>query len=76
LIYDWNRAGGAVSPARGKVELDDETLRDEVVAASPASGVNTGVAPVPWILFDLGEKEYTMPRCHAPHRAEFRRRMV
>ncbi len=43
LIYDWNRAGGAVSPARGKVELDDETLRDEVVAASPASGVNTGV---------------------------------
>ena len=28
LIYDWNRAGGAVFPARGRVELDDETLRD------------------------------------------------
>ena len=26
LIYDWNKAGGAVFPSRGTVELDDETL--------------------------------------------------
>src|SRR5437899_1249980 len=28
LIYDWNTAGDFVSPAAGKVTLDDETLRD------------------------------------------------
>jgi hypothetical protein len=29
LIYDWNRhAGTQFLPGRGKVELDDETLRD------------------------------------------------
>ena len=37
LIYDWNRAGGAVSPARGKVELDDETLRDGLQSPSVKS---------------------------------------
>ncbi len=37
LIYDWNRAGGAVSPARGKVELDDETLRDGLQSPSVRS---------------------------------------
>ena len=34
LVYDWNKAGGAVSPARGKVELDDETLRDGLQSPS------------------------------------------
>jgi len=34
LIYDWNRAGGTAVPARGKVELDDETLRDGLQSPS------------------------------------------
>src|SRR5689334_4517988 len=35
LIYDWNRAGGPdLRPARGKVELDDETLRDGLQSPS------------------------------------------
>ena len=37
LIYDWNRAGGAVVPARGTVELDDETLRDGLQSPSVKS---------------------------------------
>ena len=37
LIYDWNRAAGAVHPARGKVELDDETLRDGLQSPSVKS---------------------------------------
>lgn len=37
LIYDWNRAGGAVFPARGRVELDDETLRDGLQSPSVRS---------------------------------------
>jgi 2-isopropylmalate synthase len=37
LIYDWNRAGGAVVPARGAVELDDETLRDGLQSPSVRS---------------------------------------
>jgi isopropylmalate/homocitrate/citramalate synthase len=37
LIYDWNRAGGAVSPSRGRVELDDETLRDGLQSPSVRS---------------------------------------
>jgi 2-isopropylmalate synthase len=37
LIFDWNRAGGAVFPARGKVELDDETLRDGLQSPSVKS---------------------------------------
>jgi 2-isopropylmalate synthase len=39
LIYDWNRAGGAASPARGAVELDDETLRDGLQSPSVRSPV-------------------------------------
>ena len=39
LIYDWNRAGGAASPARGTVELDDETLRDGLQSPSVRSPV-------------------------------------
>ena len=34
LIYDWNRAEGAMQPARGKVELNDETLRDGLQSPS------------------------------------------
>ncbi len=37
LIYDWNRAGGAVFPARGRVEIDDETLRDGLQSPSVKS---------------------------------------
>ncbi len=38
LIYDWNRAGGEeLRPARGKVELDDETLRDGLQSPSVRS---------------------------------------
>jgi 2-isopropylmalate synthase len=37
LIYDWNRAGGAAVPARGSVELDDETLRDGLQSPSVKS---------------------------------------
>ncbi len=38
LIYDWNRAGGGeVRPARGRVELDDETLRDGLQSPSVRS---------------------------------------
>ena len=35
LIYDWNRPeSGASRPARGRVELNDETLRDGLQSAS------------------------------------------
>ncbi|HYH45592.1 MAG TPA: 2-isopropylmalate synthase, partial [Thermoanaerobaculia bacterium] len=35
LIYDWNRAGGPdLTPLRGRVELDDETLRDGLQSPS------------------------------------------
>jgi len=35
LIYDWNNAGGSeLRPARGRVELDDETLRDGLQSPS------------------------------------------
>jgi 2-isopropylmalate synthase len=37
LIYDWNRAGGAALPAAGRVELDDETLRDGLQSPSVRS---------------------------------------
>jgi isopropylmalate/homocitrate/citramalate synthase len=37
LVYDWNRARGAVFPARGTVELDDETLRDGLQSPSVKS---------------------------------------
>jgi isopropylmalate/homocitrate/citramalate synthase len=34
LIYDWNLAGGRVYPAHGRVQLDDETLRDGLQSPS------------------------------------------
>jgi 2-isopropylmalate synthase len=35
LIYDWNRASGIeLQPPRGRVELDDETLRDGLQSPS------------------------------------------
>src|SRR5262245_51893737 len=37
LVYDWNRAGGAARPARGRGELDDETLRDGLQSPSVRS---------------------------------------
>ena len=38
LIHDWNRAGGEeLEPARGRVELDDETLRDGLQSPSVRS---------------------------------------
>jgi 2-isopropylmalate synthase len=37
LVYDWNRTGGAAVPARGRVELDDETLRDGLQSPSVRS---------------------------------------
>ena len=37
LIYDWNLAGGEARPARGRVELDDETLRDGLQSPSVKS---------------------------------------
>jgi 2-isopropylmalate synthase len=38
LIYDWNRdADGDLQPARGHVELDDETLRDGLQSPSVRS---------------------------------------
>jgi len=38
LIHDWNTAaGGDVRPARGTVELDDETLRDGLQSPSARS---------------------------------------
>jgi len=38
LIHDWNTATGAdMTPARGKVELDDETLRDGLQSPSVKS---------------------------------------
>ena len=37
LIYDWNRTGGGASPARGVVELDDETFRDGLQSPSVKS---------------------------------------
>ena len=38
LIYDWNRAEGEDSkPLRGRVELDDETLRDGLQSPSVLS---------------------------------------
>lgn len=37
LIYDWNRAGGEIRPAHGRVELADETLRDGLQSPSVVS---------------------------------------
>ncbi len=38
LIFDWNRDGGEdMMPARGRVELDDETLRDGLQSPSVRS---------------------------------------
>ena len=37
LIHDWNREGQAPRPARGRVELNDETLRDGLQSPSVRS---------------------------------------
>ena len=47
LIYDWNREGGAVFPARGAVEIDDETLRDGLQSPSVEEPLDRAEAPHP-----------------------------
>jgi 2-isopropylmalate synthase len=54
LIYDWNRAGGSVSPARGKVELDDETLRDGLQSPSVKSPSIEKKLQILHLMEDLG----------------------
>jgi isopropylmalate/homocitrate/citramalate synthase len=54
LIYDWNRAGGAVSPARGVVELDDETLRDGLQSPSVKSPTIDKKLRILHLMEDLG----------------------
>src|SRR5687767_5690045 len=34
LIYDWNRAGAAASSPAGRIQFDDETLRDGLQSPS------------------------------------------
>jgi len=47
LIYDWNRAGGAVFPKRGKVEIlnseppeEDRTQIEQAVWACPTQALS------------------------------------
>ena len=43
LIYDWNRQGdGEMTPARGRVELNDETLRDGLQSPVRVDAVDRG----------------------------------
>jgi 2-isopropylmalate synthase len=54
LIYDWNRAGGAVFPARGAVEIDDETLRDGLQSPSVKSPSIDQKTRILHLMEDLG----------------------
>src|SRR3954447_15278105 len=55
LIYDWNRAGGAdLVPARGRVELDDETLRDGLQSPSVVSPSIEDKLKILHMIADLG----------------------
>jgi isopropylmalate/homocitrate/citramalate synthase len=55
LIYDWNRAGGSdLRPARGKVELDDETLRDGLQSPSVRSPSIEDKLRILHMIADLG----------------------
>jgi 2-isopropylmalate synthase len=51
LIYDWNNAAGDdLRPARGKVELDDETLRDGLQSPSVRSpGIEDKLRILHWM---------------------------
>jgi len=55
LIYDWNRAGGPdLLPARGRVELDDETLRDGLQSPSVVSPGIEDKLRILHMIVDLG----------------------
>ncbi len=55
LIYDWNRAGGTeLVPARGRVELDDETLRDGLQSPSVVSPPIADKLAILHMIADLG----------------------
>ena len=55
LIYDWNRASGSeLAPARGRVELDDETLRDGLQSPSVVSPPIEDKLAILHMMADLG----------------------
>jgi 2-isopropylmalate synthase len=55
LIYDWNRAGGSdLRPGRGKVELDDETLRDGLQSPSVHSPSIEDTVQILHMMAELG----------------------
>jgi 2-isopropylmalate synthase len=55
LIYDWNTVDGAdLAPARGKVELDDETLRDGLQSPSVRSPSIEDKLRILHLIADLG----------------------
>ena len=55
LIYDWNTAEeGDLRPARGKVELDDETLRDGLQSPSVCSPSMEDKLAILHLIADLG----------------------
>ncbi len=55
LIYDWNRAEGPdLRPGRGRVELDDETLRDGLQSPSVRSPVIEDKLRMLHLMADLG----------------------
>ena len=55
LIHDWNRAGGdELRPARGRVELDDETLRDGLQSPSVRSPAIGDKLRILHLIADLG----------------------
>ncbi len=55
LIYDWNRASGEeLTPARGRVELNDETLRDGLQSPSVHSPRIEDKLRILHLMVDLG----------------------
>ncbi|HSS49765.1 MAG TPA: LeuA family protein [Thermoanaerobaculia bacterium] len=55
LIYDWNRVGEEdIRPARGKVELDDETLRDGLQSPSVRNPAIEDKLRILHLIADLG----------------------
>jgi isopropylmalate/homocitrate/citramalate synthase len=55
LIYDWNRAAGSdLAPARRRVELDDETLRDGLQSPSVRSPSIEDKVRILHLIADLG----------------------
>ncbi len=61
-------------PRVSSLTLEGPPVREEELGLG-GPPVTTGVAPVSWILL-ASEKEFTMPRSHAPYLLECRRRMV